>query len=84
MLMGIFGILLGESMLFGSMPIFYWFVIAVILNCVYIPLFDETGMEHRFGEGYVIYKKNVPRWIPRSQPWDGQDTKSRSMDKKNT
>jgi protein-S-isoprenylcysteine O-methyltransferase Ste14 len=42
----------------------------VLANAVYIPLFEEPGLQKRFGEAYVQYKKNVPRWIPRFHPWD--------------
>jgi hypothetical protein len=27
----------------------------------------------RFGSDYLMYKPNVPRWIPRLRPWDGED-----------
>jgi hypothetical protein len=26
-------------------------------------------LERRFGDDYILYKKNVPRWIPRLNPW---------------
>ncbi|MBT5920444.1 MAG: isoprenylcysteine carboxylmethyltransferase family protein, partial [Alphaproteobacteria bacterium] len=32
-------------------------------------LSEEPGLEKRFGETYVRYKENVPRWIPRLTPW---------------
>ena len=27
---------------------------------------------NRFGEEYLTYKRNVPRWIPRLTPWEGE------------
>jgi protein-S-isoprenylcysteine O-methyltransferase Ste14 len=70
MISGVFCVLLGESVLFGSLPLLYWFLAFVLANAVYIPLFEEPGLQKRFGEAYVQYKKNVPRWIPRFHPWD--------------
>jgi protein-S-isoprenylcysteine O-methyltransferase Ste14 len=71
MISGVFCILLGEAILFGSLPLFYWFIFALLLNLVYIPLMEEPGMEQRFGESYRRYKQHVPRWIPRLHAWDG-------------
>jgi protein-S-isoprenylcysteine O-methyltransferase Ste14 len=70
MISGVFAILLGEALLFGSLPLFFWFLFAVLVNLLYIPLSEEPGLERRFGEGYLQYKKNVPRWIPRLRPWE--------------
>jgi len=69
MISGVFCILLGESVLFGSIPLFIWFVIFVLMNAIYIPFIEEPGLEERFGEEYLVYKKNVPRWIPLIKPW---------------
>jgi protein-S-isoprenylcysteine O-methyltransferase Ste14 len=71
MIMGIFLILLGEAVLFGSIFLFYWFIIFFIGNLIYIPLFEEPGLEKRFGKNFILYKKNVPRWFPRQTPWEG-------------
>ena len=35
---------------------------------------DADGLERwerRFGDGYRVYKVNVPRWLPRLTPWQG-------------
>jgi len=76
MITGVFGILLGESIFFGCLPLLYWFIFAAVLNGIYIPLIEEPGLERRFGGSYLLYRRNVPRWIPRFIPWDGQDTLS--------
>lgn len=70
MISGVFCILLGEASLFGSPNLFTWFMIFLLINVTYIPLFEEPGLERRFGQDYLVYKKNVPRWIPRRTPWD--------------
>ena len=30
---------------------------------------EEPGLRARFGEDYVRYCANVPRWVPRLRPW---------------
>lgn len=73
MISGVFCVLLGEAAFFGSLPLLCWFLTFVFVNAIYIPLFEEPGLEKRFGDAYVQYKKNVPRWIPRFRPWDAAD-----------
>ncbi len=71
MIVGVFCILLGEAVFFGSVWLLGWFAVAVLVNLIYIPFSEEPGLVQRFGEDYLLYKKNVPRWIPRWKPWEG-------------
>jgi len=32
---------------------------------------EEAGLATRFGDDYLRYRENVPRWIPRWRPWEG-------------
>jgi len=70
MISGVCSILLGEALITASLPLFCLFAFVVIVNMIYIPLVEEPGLVRRFGEDYVAYKRNVPRWIPRRTPWD--------------
>lgn len=72
MISGVLSILLGETFIFGSVALFYWFIIFWLLNIIYIPLSEEPGLEERFGVDYREYKKHVPRWIPRTSPWEAK------------
>ncbi len=65
--------LLGESIAFGSASIFIWFLLFFGINQIYFVYSEEPGLEKRFGEEYVIYTKNVPRWIPKLRPWMGEN-----------
>ena len=69
MISGVMFILLAESLLTGSRRIIIWFVLFVALNLVHIPFVEEPALSARFGERYTIYKRNVPRWLPRLKPW---------------
>ena len=55
----------------GVPAAFCWFAFAGVVYAVYIPLSEEPGLVKRFGEEYLTYKQNVPRWIPRLTPWEG-------------
>jgi len=71
MITGVATMLLGETIIWGSWVIGLWFLVFVLVNHVYFVLSEEPGLERRFGQSYVAYKANVPRWIPRSTPWQG-------------
>ena len=69
MISGVLFILLAESLITGSLRVLIWFALFLTINLVYLPLLEEPGLAARFGERYLLYKKNVPRWIPRVKPW---------------
>ena len=71
MISGVIAILLGESILFGSRPLAFWWALFTSVNLLVIPLIEEPQLEARFGAEYEEYKQHVPRWIPRVQPWHG-------------
>ena len=69
MISGVLFVLLGEAAVAASSPLASWFLLLVIINAVYIPLSEEPGLAKRFGDDYLTYKQNVPRWVPRLRPW---------------
>jgi protein-S-isoprenylcysteine O-methyltransferase Ste14 len=62
-------ILLGEAIFLGSIPLAGWLLVVLVANAAYIFLFEEPALARRFGDEYLVYKQNVPRWIPRRNPW---------------
>ena len=68
---GMILILGAESLLFGSWYLVSWMCVFFVLCAIYFPIFEEPGLERRFGDAYRRYKANVPRWIPRMRPWNG-------------
>lgn len=61
--------LTAEAIYFHSWPLLVWMGIFFLANVIYFPLFEEKGLEARFGTDYESYKNNVPRWVPRLTPW---------------
>ncbi len=64
-------VLLGQSILFGSLPLFLWFLVFAVGNAIYTPLVEEPELSRRFGDPYRTYMQNVPRWLPRQHSWQG-------------
>ncbi len=70
MMSGALFVLLGEALLTASLPLSCWFLLAGIVYALYIPFSEEPGLTKRFGDDYLTYKRNVPRWVPRLTPWN--------------
>lgn len=70
MITAVLTILISESLLLNSTAIFYWFLIFLVINMIYIPLVEEKQLKKRFKDEYFEYIKYVPRWIPRLTPWE--------------
>jgi len=73
MISGVVFVLFGEALTLLSRPHFIWALIFLAVNSIYIPLLEETGLRHRFGDSYVEYCRHVPRLIPRFRPWESED-----------
>ena len=71
MISGVVFVLFGEACVLLSPPHFVWALTFVAINLVYIPLLEEPQLIARFGDVYAVYRKHVPRLLPRSRPWDG-------------
>jgi len=72
MISGVILILFGEALLILSRAHFMWALTFLAINAVYIPLFEEPQLAGRFGEDYEEYRRNVPRLVPRSRPWESR------------
>ncbi len=75
MITSVLTILIGEALVFHSVPILIWAVVFFAINSIYFVALEEPGLARRFGEEYLEYKKNVPRWIPRLRPWTPDEAK---------
>ena len=69
MISGVLMMLIGQSLFWGSLVITLWAMTFFLINHTYFILLEEPGLENRFGESYINYKANVPRWVPRLSPW---------------
>jgi protein-S-isoprenylcysteine O-methyltransferase Ste14 len=69
MILGVLTVLSGESIAILSLNIFIWILIFFIINNIWFIFYEEPDLEKKFGDEYRKYKKNVPRWIPRSSPY---------------
>jgi protein-S-isoprenylcysteine O-methyltransferase Ste14 len=64
MILGVLIVLMGETIALLSWKILIWTVVFFVINQIYLIVSEEPGLEKRFGNEYIDYKKKVPRWIP--------------------
>ena len=57
--------LTGLALYWGSWVLVTWAGLFVLINHIYFVLYEEQGLERRYGESYRVYKDNTPRWFPR-------------------
>lgn len=69
MITGVLLGLLGEAIILSNYAVFLWFLFFFIGNHIYFIKSEEPGLLKRFGEEYVEYFDNVPRWLPKRTPW---------------
>jgi protein-S-isoprenylcysteine O-methyltransferase Ste14 len=70
MILGVFTILLGETTCIWSLALLQWSAAFFVINTIYFILYEEPGLEKRFGDDYLNYKKRVSRWLPSLTPFD--------------
>jgi protein-S-isoprenylcysteine O-methyltransferase Ste14 len=81
MITGVAFMVFGEAVFFGSMTVWVWFVVIIVVNTIYFKVSEEPGLVKRFGQEYVDYRREVPMWLPRLKPWDPSN-KDRTPKKK--
>ncbi|OBB07516.1 RemK protein [Mycobacteriaceae bacterium 1482268.1] len=69
MIAGVFAILLGEAAITQSGWLLLWSALFFLVLTTVIQVWEEPHLAQRFGEDYVTYRQNVPRWIPRRTAW---------------
>ena len=63
-------ILAGEVLVSGHVGLALYAAAFFVITSTFIAGFEEPYLERTFGAEYVDYKANVPRWIPRTTPWN--------------
>ena len=53
---------------FSGVLVGYALGIVVLVN-LFVFLYEEPTLRHKFGAEYEEYCRNVRRWIPRANPW---------------
>jgi protein-S-isoprenylcysteine O-methyltransferase Ste14 len=70
MISGVLAILLGEAAAAASGWLLLWFAIFLTFQAIAIRFWEEPHLAQRYGNEYLNYRQNVPRWVPRISAWN--------------
>ncbi len=73
MYVAVFALILGQALLFGDLALLAYAMIVWAGFCAFVLGYEEPILRKTFGEEYLSYCKQVPRWIPRLRPWMRRD-----------
>lgn len=65
MYVGVLSVLLGEMIYFESAILLIYIGFVSLAFNVFVRLYEEPALENLFGESYLEYMRDVPRWFPR-------------------
>lgn len=69
MYIGVFFTLAGEALLFWDRGLEVELLVISICMHLFVRFYEEQKLSRMFGEDYLLFCRNVPRWIPRLTPW---------------
>jgi protein-S-isoprenylcysteine O-methyltransferase Ste14 len=69
--------MIGEWMIWGTRPTAALQYLALYAVCVllFVLAYEEPVLEKKFGEDYLMFRRNVPRFLPRLTAWDPEKAK---------
>ena len=67
--LGVLAAVLGQALLLGSAVLLQYAAIVWGAFFFFVVVYEEPALGAQFGEEYARYRRNVPRWVPRSTPW---------------
>jgi len=69
--------ILGQSMILGDLDLVLYAGLVWLVSHLFVVVYEEPTLRRTFGDEYVEFCANVPRWIPRLRPWNGPARHSR-------
>lgn len=73
MYVGILIALAGEAVFFERRAMVAYLVLVWVVVHLFVCFYEEPTLARRYGDEYLRFKQNVPRWLPRLTPWQGAD-----------
>jgi protein-S-isoprenylcysteine O-methyltransferase Ste14 len=65
MYIGVLLVILGQAALFHAPVLAEYGTLCIFLAHLFVIFYEEPTLRRKFGESYELYRRTVPRWIPR-------------------
>lgn len=69
MYVGLLIAILGQALLFGSLGVLLYAVLAWLAPAAFVRWYEEPTLVRTYGDEYEAYRRAVPAWLPRLRPW---------------
>lgn len=63
--------IVGQALLLGQPILLLYAVVFAVAVASFVRWYEEPTLRKQFGEQYEAYRRAVPAWWPRREPWDG-------------
>jgi len=63
--------IVGQALALGQLVLLLYAVAFGVSVYAFVRLYEEPTLRTQFGEQYEEYRRSVPGWWPRRQPWRG-------------
>lgn len=70
MYLAVASLIVGQALLLGQAILLLYALAFGVTVTVFVRGYEEPTLASRFGEQYDAYRSEVPRWRPRSRPWE--------------
>jgi protein-S-isoprenylcysteine O-methyltransferase Ste14 len=72
MYVAVAALIVGQALVFGSRSVLQYGLFVWLGFHLFVLIYEEPTLRRTFGAEYETYRANVPRWIPRVNPWRGE------------
>jgi protein-S-isoprenylcysteine O-methyltransferase Ste14 len=71
MYVAVVALTLGQALVFASPALLVYAAILLAAFHLFVLLYEEPTLRHKFPADYPAFTASVPRWLPRLRPWRG-------------
>jgi protein-S-isoprenylcysteine O-methyltransferase Ste14 len=69
MYVSVLALIIGQALLFGSISLLIYGAMVWSLFHLFVLFYEEPKLRKTYGEEFESFCRNVPRWVPRLNPW---------------
>jgi protein-S-isoprenylcysteine O-methyltransferase Ste14 len=70
MYIAVAAMIVGQALVLGQPVLLLYAGAFAIVVAAFVHWYEEPTLRRRFGEEYEAYRRAVPAWCPRRQPWE--------------